>query len=66
VPDDVFHDRGLLAQRRGCVVVEARRIAGMVTAGTISGAMVRFIDDRELAYVTAEDDYTLPRTSPVG
>jgi uncharacterized protein len=65
MPDDGFHDGELLAQRRAGVAAEASRLGGMVAAAAVGEGMRRFLAERELAFLTAEDGDGVLWTSPV-
>ncbi|MCD2195392.1 pyridoxamine 5'-phosphate oxidase family protein [Actinomycetospora endophytica] len=65
MPDDGFHEGELLVQRRAGVAAEAQRLAGMVSSAHLSGGMARFVAERDLVFVTAEDDQGHLWTSPV-
>lgn len=55
VSDDGFHSGELLVQRRAGVAAEAQRLGGMLTAPDLGGGLSRFVAERDLAFVTAED-----------
>lgn len=63
--DRGFHDGELLVQQRAGVAGEAQRLAGMLTEPRISDGMARFVAERDLVFVTAEDDQGRLWTSPV-
>jgi predicted pyridoxine 5'-phosphate oxidase superfamily flavin-nucleotide-binding protein len=65
VADSGFHEGELFAQRRAGVVDEAQRLSGMLTEPVISAGMSRFVAERELAFVTAQDSCGHLWTSPI-
>lgn len=63
--DTGFHEGELLVQERAGVAAEARRLTGMLTEPHISDGMARFVAERDLVFLTAEDDRGHLWTSPV-
>jgi uncharacterized protein len=65
MPDTGFHEGELLVQERAGVASEARRLTGMLTEPHIGDGMARFVAERDLVFLTAEDDRGHLWTSPI-
>ncbi|MHC1561792.1 pyridoxamine 5'-phosphate oxidase family protein [Actinomycetospora sp. C-140] len=63
--DTGFHEGELRVQQRAGVADDADRLAGMLTTPHLGEGMSRFVAERELAFITAEDDHGRLWTSPV-
>lgn len=63
--DDGFHEGELSVQRRAGVTTNAQRLARMLTDPDLSGAMSRFVAERDLVFVTSWDGAGTLWTSPV-